>query len=78
LRFLEFSRNHLATHKLPPGGICGYTLFSGFVDEPPGGWARTARRCTTVTVFFCFDWFVSDVEICGWILIIHISITCWV
>jgi len=37
-RFLDFSRNRLAAHELPPGGTYGYTHIFGFADEPPGGW----------------------------------------
>jgi len=41
----------------PPGGTWGYTHFSGFADELPGGRAGTARHWTVVTIFFWF-WLV--------------------
>ena len=73
--FLDFSRNRLAVGHEPPGGLCVFSLFSGFSYEPPGGWGWLASRQATQRASFYFFVLVglSAMSWClGCISIVHI------
>jgi len=59
LRFLEFSRNRLAAHELPPGGTWGYTHFLGSRMNCLAAGQESPGAELLIVVFVCFDWFVS-------------------
>jgi len=71
--FLDFSKNCLATHALPPSGTCGCTQFSGLSYDLPGSWKRPARHCIRCCwYFFVLVGLLVMLWYLGCILIAHI------
>jgi len=69
------SQNRLAAKSAPPSDAT-FLAFSGFCDEPPGGYGGPARRrALELHILTCFDASVIWLNCCNYIILMMLSLT---